>query len=49
MLMLLPICTSVDADWRQFRGTHNNSVSPEKNLPVTFADDEHKQNVFIFL
>ncbi len=43
ILMFLPAGMSVGADWRQFRGTENNSVSPEKNLPVTFADDEQQR------
>ena len=29
------------ADWRQFRGTDNTGVSPEKNLPVTFGPDQN--------
>jgi len=28
-------------DWRQFRGTDNNSVSGEKSLPKTFSDQEN--------
>ena len=28
-------------DWRQFRGTDNNSVSTETDLPKTFGDDKN--------
>lgn len=33
--------TSVAADWRQFRGTDNNSVAGDARLPTTWSDTEN--------
>ena len=38
-VILVTVCSA--GDWRQFRGTENNSVSTETNLPRTFGDDKH--------
>jgi outer membrane protein assembly factor BamB len=38
-VVLVTVCSA--GDWRQFRGTENNSVSTETNLPKTFGDDEN--------
>jgi outer membrane protein assembly factor BamB len=35
------VCLFAGGDWLHFRGTDTNSVSDEKNLPVTFADDKN--------
>jgi outer membrane protein assembly factor BamB len=32
-------------DWLHFRGSDTNSVSQEKNLPITFGQDKHDKNV----
>jgi outer membrane protein assembly factor BamB len=40
-LALEVIAFGCGADWRQFRGTHNNSVSVERDLPKTFGEAEN--------
>jgi len=37
ILALAALCAFGGGDWRQFRGTDNNSVSGESNLPATFG------------
>jgi len=37
MLALAALCAFAGGDWRQFRGTDNNSVSVAKGLPITFG------------
>jgi len=38
-ILVLAACSG--SDWLQFRGTDNRSVSDEKHLATTFADDEN--------
>jgi outer membrane protein assembly factor BamB len=40
-LAVLAICVASGSDWLHFRGTNNNSLSPEKNLPKTFGQTEN--------
>ena len=41
VLAVTALCLLCGADWRQFRGTDNRSVSDEKNLPKTFDQQEN--------
>jgi outer membrane protein assembly factor BamB len=45
MVAAAAVCSFAGADWLHFRGTDTNSVSDEKNLPVTFAGDQQDKNV----
>jgi outer membrane protein assembly factor BamB len=38
LLLFAIAAVALADDWRQFRGTDNNSVSRETNLPTTFSD-----------
>ncbi len=39
--LVLLLASVSPADWRQFRGTDNTSVSDEKNLPASFGPEEN--------
>jgi len=41
VLALTLVAVLSAADWRQFRGTDNNSVSTQTDLPKTFGEDEN--------
>jgi outer membrane protein assembly factor BamB len=40
-LLCISVILCMGADWRQFRGTHSNSVAADANLPVNWSADEN--------
>ncbi len=41
ILAVIVVCLFSAGDWRQFRGSDNESVSAEKGLPKTFGEEEN--------
>ena len=45
LCIVTSLCPAAASDWRQFRGTDNQSVSDEKDLPRTFREEQKGENV----